>query len=69
MNFSSWEFWLVLSIIFLIIEIFTPTFLFACIALGGFITSVIAFFGFNLNTQLFFFTLSTTISIFSVIVN
>jgi membrane protein implicated in regulation of membrane protease activity len=40
----EWQFWLVLGIIFMILEIITPTFFFFWFGLSGFITTILAIF-------------------------
>lgn len=62
----EWQFWLVLGIIFMILEIITPTFFFFWFGLSGFITAILAIFISNkVFTSTTFIIVSTILWIFS----
>ena len=61
-----WHLWVILGILFFIIEIFTPSFLMACFAIGAFLAGFASFFNFGLNVQIVAFSIGTLISFVGV---
>ena len=62
----SWENWIYLGIILFIIEIFTPSFVAACIAIGAFFAGMFAYFDASISVQLFVFSVGTLASFFAI---
>ncbi len=62
----NWHWWMYAGIILLILEVFTPGFIIACLGLGALCASAIAYLGFNLDSQLIIFAISTLISLFII---
>lgn len=62
----NWHWWMYAGIILLILEVFTPGFIIACIGLGALCASAIAYLGFNIDSQLITFAISTLISLFII---
>ena len=62
----NWHWWMYAGIILLILEVFTPGFIIACLGLGALCASAIAYLGFNLDSQLITFAISTLISLFII---
>ena len=58
----TWENWIYAGIILLILEIFTPGFVVACIGIGALTTSVFAYFDASISIQLLVFSLATLFS-------
>ncbi|GAB6188679.1 NfeD family protein [Marinitoga arctica] len=62
----EWQFWLILGIIFIILEIITPTFFFLWFGISSFITSILGVFVSNkFITSTTFIILSTILWLFS----
>ncbi|WGS65021.1 NfeD family protein [Marinitoga aeolica] len=62
----EWQFWIILGIIFIILEIITPTFFFFWFGLSAFITSILGIFITNkIITSIIFIVLSTILWLFS----
>ena len=62
----EWQFWIILGIIFVILEIITPTFFFLWFGISGFITAILGIFITNkIITTTFFIILSFILVIFS----
>ncbi len=62
----NWHWWMYAGIILLILEVFTPGFIIACLGLGALCASAIAYLEFNLDSQLIVFAISTLISLFII---
>lgn len=65
MSLTAWNLWLILGIVFIIIEIFDPSFFFVSLGIGAIITSLIALLPFvskNLVIQILVFALSSFIA-------
>lgn len=62
----TWETWLYLGVILMILEVFTPGFVLACIGIGAFLASVFAALNFSVEVQLLFFTVGTLLSFFGI---
>jgi membrane protein implicated in regulation of membrane protease activity len=66
MEFKIWHFWVIAGIVFLIIEIFTPSFVAACIGIGAFFGALAAGVGLSPAWQVGFFAAGTILSFFTV---
>ena len=66
MEFEFWHMWIIVAILFFIIEIFTPAFLMACFAIGAIFAGIASYFNFGLNTQIVAFSIGTLISFLGV---
>ncbi len=62
----TWENWIYAGIILLILEIFTPGFVVACIGIGALVTSPFAYFGAPVSVQLLVFSLATLFSFLGI---
>ncbi len=49
---DAWHIWIIIGIIFFIIEIFTPAFFFASLGIGAFITSIAAYYDYSMTAQI-----------------
>ena len=49
---DAWHIWIIIGIIFFIIEIFTPAFFFASLGIGAFITSIAAYYDYSMPAQI-----------------
>lgn len=49
---NIWHIWIILGIVFFIIEIFTPSFFFASLGVGAFIASVAAYYDYSITAQI-----------------
>jgi membrane protein implicated in regulation of membrane protease activity len=63
---SAWQIWLIVAILFLVIEIMTTTFVFLCFSLGCIVSSIFAGFELSFTIQLLAFSVTTFISFFTV---
>jgi len=61
-----WHIWIIAAIVLLIVEVFAPTFLASCIALGCISAGFISFLDFGLKSQLILFSIGTAIGFFAV---
>jgi membrane protein implicated in regulation of membrane protease activity len=66
MNLSIWHIWIIAAVILFIIEVFTPTFVAACLALGCVAAGVTSYFGHGVEIQLLSFSIGTLISLFGI---
>jgi len=62
MEYQYW--WLLAAILLFLVEIFTPSFFAASLGIGAFFSAAVAFMGFNLEVQLFVFSMFSLASIF-----
>lgn len=62
----TWENWIYAGIILLILEIFTPGFVVACIGIGALLASSVAYFDFSISMQLLVFSLATLFSFLAI---
>lgn len=62
----TWENWIYAGLILLILEIFTPGFVVACIGIGAFLASIFAFFDVPVSIQLLVFSLGTLFSFLGI---
>lgn len=66
MEFQIWHYWVIAGIFFLILEIFTPSFISACIGIGAIFGGLAAGIGLDFKWQIGFFAASTLASFFTV---
>jgi membrane protein implicated in regulation of membrane protease activity len=62
----NWHWWMYAAILLFIIELFTPGFIVACLGIGSVCASLIAYFGFDLDSQLICFAITTLLSLFII---
>lgn len=62
----TWENWIYAGLILLILEIFTPGFVVACIGIGAFLASIFAYFDASVSIQLLVFSLGTLLSFLGI---
>lgn len=63
---ETWHIWIIVAILLFIIEIFMPTFLAACLAIGCITSGVFSYFQFGFKVQLIAFSVGTLASFFGV---
>lgn len=66
MEFEIWHIWLMVAIIFFTLEIFIPSFVVVNFGVGALFATLIAAAGGTLQWQLFFFSIFTLASFFSI---
>jgi len=66
MEIEVWHIWIIVAVFLFIIEIFAPTFLSSCLALGCIASGIFAYFGFGIKVQLIMFSIGTLASFFGV---
>lgn len=66
MNFEIWHIWVIVALIFGIIEIFTPSFIAFSIAIGCLFSAAAAGFDTSIKIQLLAFSIGTAIAFFGV---
>lgn len=66
MGFEYWHIWIILAILLFIIEIFTATFLTACLAIGCLLAGIFSYLNFEINTQLLVFSIGTLLAFFGI---
>ncbi len=66
MELAAWHIWLIIAILLFIIEIFTPTFLASCLAIGCVTAGLFALLGFGMKTQLLLFSIGTLVGYFGI---
>ena len=66
MEIEPWHIWIIIAILLFIVEIFAPTFLAACLAIGCFLSAIFSFFDFGVKVQLVAFSIGTLASFFGV---
>lgn len=62
----NWHWWMYAAILMFIIEVFTPGFIVACLGLGASVAALIAYLGFDFDTQLIAFAITTLLSLFVI---
>ena len=62
----NWHWWMYAGILLLILEVFTPGFIVACLGIGALTASGAAYFGMNIDAQLITFAISTSVSLFII---
>lgn len=66
MGIEVWHIWVIVSIVLLIIEVFTSSFLAMCLAIGCLSSAFAAYFNFDIKVQLFAFSVGALIAFFTV---
>ena len=66
MEIEIWQIWIIVALIFFIIEIFAPTFLSASIAIGCIAAGIFSYIDFGIKVQLIAFSIGTLTSFFGV---
>ena len=66
MNFEIWHIWVIIALIFGILEIFTPSFIAFSIAIGCLFSAVAAGLDTSIKIQLLAFSIGTAIAFFGV---
>lgn len=66
MEIEVWHIWIIVAIIFFILEIFTPAFLMACLAVGCIFAGVFSYMDFGIKIQLLVFSIGTLLSFFGI---
>ena len=66
MEIEVWHIWIIFAVILFIAEIFTPTFLMACLALGCIAAGISSYFDYGIKIQLLSFSIGTLIGFFGV---
>ncbi len=66
MDLSAWHLWVIVAILLFIGEIFSPTFLLACLGIGCLASALAAAMGFGLKGQLTGFIVGTLVTYFGV---
>jgi len=66
MEIEVWHIWIIVSILLFIIEIFTPAFLAACLAIGCIASGIFSYFDFGIKIQLVAFSIGTLSSFFGI---
>ena len=66
MDIEVWHIWIIIAVILFIAEIFTPTFLPACIAIGCITAGIVSGFDYGVKIQLVAFAIGTLIAFFGV---
>ena len=62
----TWENWIYVGIILLILEIFTPGFVIACMGIGALLASIFAYFDASISIQLLAFSVGTLLSFLGI---
>lgn len=66
MDFAVWHIWIIIAVLLFIVEIFAPTFLAACVAIGCIAAGLFSYFDFGIKIQLIAFSIGTLASFFGV---
>jgi len=66
MEIEVWNIWIIVAVLLFIVEIFAPTFLASCLALGCIASGIFSYFDFGFKMQLFAFSVVTLASFFLV---
>ncbi|MDO9153182.1 MAG: NfeD family protein [Paludibacter sp.] len=66
MEFEIWHIWIIVAVLLFIVEIFTPAFLAACLAIGCIFAGIFSSIDFGIKIQLLAFSFGTLISFFGV---
>jgi membrane protein implicated in regulation of membrane protease activity len=66
MEIEIWHIWIIVAVVLFIVEIFAPTFLAVCIAIGCIAAGIFSYFDFGLKIQLIAFSISALTSFFLV---
>jgi membrane protein implicated in regulation of membrane protease activity len=66
MEFEIWHIWIIVAVLLFIVEIFTPAFLAACLAIGCIFAGIFSSMDFGIKIQLLTFSFGTLLSFFGV---
>jgi membrane protein implicated in regulation of membrane protease activity len=66
MEFEIWHIWIIVAVILFIVEIFTPAFLAACLAIGCIFAGIFSSMDFGIKIQLLAFSIGTLLGFFGV---
>ena len=66
MEFEIWHIWIIIAVMLLIVEIFTPAFLASCLSIGCIFAGIFSSMDFGIKIQLLAFSIGTLISFFGV---
>jgi membrane protein implicated in regulation of membrane protease activity len=66
MGIEIWHIWIIVAVLLFIVEIFAPTFLASCLAIGCIASGVFSYFDFGIKVQLIAFSIGTLVSFFGV---
>lgn len=66
MEVEVWHIWIIVAILLFIVEIFAPTFLASCLAIGCITSGIFSYFDFGIKTQLVAFSIGTLVGFFGV---
>ncbi|MCY7409456.1 MAG: NfeD family protein [Chitinophagales bacterium] len=66
MDIEVWHIWIIVGVLLFIVEIFAPTFLAACVAIGCFAAGLFSYIDFGIKIQLVAFSIGTLASFFGV---
>ena len=66
MEFQIWHYWVIAGVFFLILEIFAPSFISACLGIGAIFGGLAAGIGLDFKWQIGFFAAATLASFFTV---
>ncbi|MFZ4549982.1 MAG: NfeD family protein [Bacteroidales bacterium] len=66
MEFEIWHIWIIIAVVLFIVEIFTPAFLAACLAIGCIFAGIFSSMNFGIKIQLIAFSIGTVISFFGI---
>ena len=62
----NWHWWMYTGILLFIIEIFSLSFIFACLGIGAISAAIGAYLGYDLDAQLVVFAITTLVSLFLI---
>jgi membrane protein implicated in regulation of membrane protease activity len=66
MEIETWHIWIIIAILLFIVEIFAPTFIAACFAIGCLTAGIFSYFDYGIKIQLISFSIGTLITFFGV---
>lgn len=66
MDIEVWHIWIIIAVLLFIVEIFTPSFLTACLAIGCIAAAISSYFDYGIKIQLLSFSIGTLIGFFGV---
>lgn len=66
MEVEVWHIWIIVAILLFIVEIFAPTFLASCLAIGCITSGTFSYFDFGIKIQLIAFSIGTLVGFFGV---
>ena len=66
MDFEVWHIWVICALLFALLEIFTPSFIALCIAIGCLFSALGAALDASFEVQLLLFSVGTALSVFTI---